>query len=281
MRNRFLPYYLSWQRVVSCPFRCLPNFLIIGAQKCGTTSLFDALTDSEAVLGSCVKECQYFLQPRRTSWRYRAYFPTRGQCRRRARLVGYPLPVGEATPYYLFHPEVPARVAALLPDAKLIVLLRDPVARAFSHYRHSVRFGLEPLGFEAALEAEADRLVGSLDLTPDAARRLNDPLRNYSYFARGLYAEQLRRWFGYFDHSQFLVLISEMLFREPQVALDRVARFLEIRALKSDTFPRSNVGDGSREMPPAARNRLLEAYAQPTHELEELLAVRTGWQCVQ
>src|SRR3954453_12461513 len=119
--------------------------------------------------------------------------------------------VGEASPSYLFHPLAPDRVARLLPDARLIALLRSPVERAFSHYQHEVALGREPLSFEEAIDREDERMRGELE------HMLRDPYYfshtwwNYTYVARGRYAEQLERWFADFPREQLLVLLTDEL----------------------------------------------------------------------
>jgi hypothetical protein len=141
---------------------------------------------------------------------------------RLARRHGLGLRSGEASPYYLFHPHVPGRVAEHLPGVKLIALLRDPVQRAYSHYQHEVAGGFETLSFEEAIEAEPARLAGETE------RLLAEPLYNsfahqhHSYVARGHYAEQLDRWRPLFGDGQLLMLSSERFFADPGRTFGRV-----------------------------------------------------------
>jgi Sulfotransferase domain len=180
----------------TCRLRPLPDFLIIGGQRCGTTSHYYYLRAHPQVLAALVKEVHFLsLHWTRGEGWYRAQFPLRaGKAGRRP---AAPLTF-EATPYYLAHPLAPSRAAPLLPEVKLLVLLRDPVSRAWSHYRHMVRLGLEPLSFEEAIAQEPARLAGEVerirsDPHYDAVRH-----RRYSYLARGAYAEQLQQWLGHF-----------------------------------------------------------------------------------
>ena len=134
----------------------------------------------------------------------------------------------EASPYYLAHPLAPYRVRGLLPDVRLIVLLRDPVDRAISHHHHEVEDGHEKLSFAQAIRAEDERLRG------EAERIRSIPLYNsfnhqhYSYLLRGRYAEQLELWFSLFPRSQFLILDSASFFADPHSTLRRVCEFLEV-----------------------------------------------------
>ena len=136
--------------------RILPSFLIIGAQRAGTTSLFRYLLAHPDVAGPSggdaavwwVKETHFFDEKysKGLDW-YRSFFPL-DATRQRRRKRGHDLLAGEATPYYMFHPAVPARAAATLPDVRLIALLRDPVERAYSHYQMMSRTGREKLDFQ-------------------------------------------------------------------------------------------------------------------------------------
>lgn len=194
----------------------LPDFLVIGGMRCGTTSLFTYLADHPLVHPPTGKELQFFtvFYDRGERW-YRGHFTD--------------LPPGErtfeASPYYLFHPLAASRVAEVLPDGRFIALLRDPVERAYSHYKHSVERGVEKLSFEDAIGAEQRRLAPFLsgDLT---SRDAHAALRAYSYVSRGQYAEQLERWFGCFDREQLLVLRSESMYQDPGATYARCLRFL-------------------------------------------------------
>ena len=161
---------------------------------------------------------------------YASRFPTKLTAWSVARRHGTELLTGEASPYYLFHPLVPHRVAEHLPRVKLIALLRDLVGRAYSHYQHEVARGFETLSFEEAIEAEPARLAG------EAERLLAEPLyhsfahQHHSYLARGRYHEQLERWRARFDDEQLLVLSSERFFAEPERTFRQVLDFLELPA---------------------------------------------------
>jgi hypothetical protein len=255
----------------SSRLRPLPDFLVIGAQRCGTTSLYYYLRAHPQVLPALDKEVHFLSRhwARGESW-YRAHFPLRARKSRRSSTA--PLTF-EATPYYLFHPLAAGRAAELVPDAKLLVLLRDPVTRAWSHYRHMVRLGLEPLSFQEALEQEPVRLAG------EVARLQSDPRydavrhRRYSYLARGAYAEQLKRWLHYYPPDRIMVLRSEALFDDPARCYCGVLEFLGLRAWTPPSFPVHTKASGlPRDMPAEARRRLEEHFAPANRQLEALLA---------
>ncbi|MFN2432169.1 MAG: sulfotransferase domain-containing protein [Gemmatimonadota bacterium] len=251
-------------------WRPLPDFLVVGVQKSATTSVFRWLAAHPDVAPALVKEVHFFDHnwSRGPDW-YRGHFPLRAG-RRRGRLTG------EASPSYVFHPLVPGRVRQTLPDARLIALLRNPVDRAYSHYQHGVRWGYEPLSFEAALEREPERLRGErrrLARDPDHdARRL---LR-YSYQARGRYAEQLERWLALFPREQLLVLESSRLTSDPQGAFEAVQRFLGLRPVPLATRVRHHAYSYP-PMHPATRARLVEQFRPQNERLYQLLGRSFAW----
>ena len=141
----------------------IPDFLLVGAKRGGTTSLWRYLSEHPDVLPlfpgpEKLKGMYYFDEKYRTGDRwYRSHFPTRGRARRSTR--GIRTVVGEATPYYLYHPLAPVRAHAVVPDAHILVVLRDPVERAYSHYKERCANDTEPLSFADAIAAEPDRLA--------------------------------------------------------------------------------------------------------------------------
>lgn len=206
-----------------------PDFLIIGTQKGGTSSLYHHLSCHPQVMEAYSKEIHYFdTQYRRGELWYRASFPHHVERRVREKSLSARTVTGEATPYYLYHPHVPARIARDLPHVKLLVLLRHPTDRAFSHYHHVRRRDLETLSFEEAVAAESKRLrepkakMGKDEFHNSTAHR------DFSYVDRGIYVDQLERYAKHFSSRQILVLQSESFFRSPQANLDRVLEFLHL-----------------------------------------------------
>ena len=179
-----------------------PDFVIIGAQKGGTTSLYRYLTEHPDVGGATKKEVHFFDRSyhKGMDW-YLAHFPERGES----------TVVGESSPSYLFHPDVPERVRRTLPHAKLIVLLRNPVDRAYSQYQMRLRRVGED-SFEEAVDEELARLPSNGELPgPEKG--------HHAFLPRGVYADQLQRWLAVFPREQFLVLHSEAFFTRPDAGL--------------------------------------------------------------
>jgi hypothetical protein len=147
---------------------------------------------------------------------------------------------GEASPYYAFHPLSPRRIAELLPDVKLIFVLRDPVTRAHSHYHEEVARGFEPLTFEDALEAEPERLAGEVDRIRQDPSYVSFSHQHHSYLARGRYLDQLLIWHEVFSRDRVLVLEYEELVSNPDAVFRRALRFLELPDSSLRTYKRFN-----------------------------------------
>jgi hypothetical protein len=246
--------------------RPLPNFLILGAQKAGTTALYAYLRWHPQVTGPSFKEVSFFDRhyARGERW-YRAHFPAR----RRAA-------IGEASPSYLFHPLAPERVAALLPDARLIALLRNPVHRAFSHYQHELALGREPLSFEDALGAEDERLRGEVERLSSDPAYFSHAWWNYTYLARGRYAEQLERWYGAFPRERLLVLFTEELAQDPGGTYRSVLEFLGLEARELPSYPRIFERE-YEQMHPETHAQLEQSFAEPNRRLAALLGRTLPW----
>ena len=141
-------------------------------------------------------------------------------------LRGNDIITGEATPYYLFHPHVPERIFSIIPGIKLIVLLRNPIDRAYSHYYHQVTHKRETLSFEEAIKKEYDRLNGEDEKMMKNKDYLSYNHAHFSYLSRGIYVDQLKRWFSIFPKNQILVLKSEDFFEDTSRIYNEVLSFL-------------------------------------------------------
>jgi len=261
------------------PFRLRPNFLVIGAQKSGTTSLQRYLAEHPAVLCATPKEVHYFDIAHHYAYGdgwYVSHFPFWNRARRVQRRLGTRPAVGEATPDYLLHPWAPKRVHAFDPRMKLIAVLRDPVERAYSQHQMQVRKYGETLSFEEALDRE------EVEFPIEFARMLEETTytwpadRRRSYVARGSYAELLERWFRFFPREQLLVLTSEELWSDPAAAVREIESFLDIPAWLEATYPHQSTGR-YEPMPSAARERLARVFEPHNRRLEEMLGRELAW----
>lgn len=254
-----------------------PTFLIIGAQRGGTTSLYRYLVQHPAILPADSKELHYFdYQYHKGRWWYLSQFPL-------ALLAGDAL-TGEATPYYLYHPHAPARIQADLPDARLIVLLRDPVERAFSHFKLNRKKGRErpDVTFEAALEMETERLVGESERLAADSSYHSQVHQHHSYLAKGLYIEQLPRWQAIFPPEQLLVLRSEDLYTQPAAVLAQTFAFLGLPDYPLPEYMPYNASDSdpsyAGRMRADTRARLVAFFRPYNAQLYDLLGRDFGWQ---
>ena len=241
-----------------------PDFVIIGTQRGGTTSLHAYLQAHPNIQTPAKKELHFLTDryERGAAW-YLGQFPA---------LVPTGTLVGEATPYALYHPLAPRRLAEVAPNARVIVLLRNPVDRAYSHYLHERSRGHEDLSFEAAIAAEPARLEGLEQQLAVGELMTSDMHKRASYAARGRYAQQLDRWLSVFPREQMLIVRSEDLYGDPAATTERVTDFLGLLPLKDDSFSAHNTTAG----PPllaSTRVNLEREFALDN----ERLAERLGW----
>jgi hypothetical protein len=257
-------------RELTAPLRGLPSALIIGAQRSGTTSLFNYLAQHPDVLPPLGKEIHYFdlHYARGVRW-YRGRFPFSHRLRRALTI--------DASPYYLAHPLAPERAAQLLPEVKLVAVLRNPVDRAFSHYQHEVRDGRESLSFAEALDREPARLAGEEERLRREPGYYSYNHHRYSYTRRGLYLEQLGRWVQHYPRSRLLVLQSERLFREPAAVSAALFDFLGLRPYGLKQYAAFYQGNYEQAIPADLRARLVAYFEPYNRELYEWLGGEFDW----
>lgn len=270
-RNANFQYRLATSR-----FRSLPHFLVIGAHKSGTTSLFYYMIQHPQIAKSLRKMIDFFdggLNPSvdayaNTPLWYRAHFPF-------TRSLGNRSVTGEASPTYMFSPLAPGRIFSLIPSVKLIAILRNPTERAISHYFHERRGHREPLPIMEALQEEEKRT--------EVAWRSNDfkthEVIYCSYKRRGLYKEQLDRYFQYFSADQFLILSSEDFSHEPANTISKVFDFLGVDPdFKVPDLKPRNVGMNKTAVPREVYDYLDDYFVQHNHELYQLIGKQFDWQ---
>ena len=253
LRKNLYPLYRA-----TAALRPLPNAVIIGGMKCGTTSLNAWLREHPGVAFSSQKEIHFFDKhfERGTHW-YKTHFPL---CEL---LFGAECTL-EATPSYLYRAaQVAPRMHALIPDAKLIVMLRNPVNRAISHYGHAYRNHRETRPPEVALMS---------DFTS------NGNHANH-YKSRGLYAKQLKHFFSLYPRANILIIKSEEFFDKPSTTYEQVLNFLnlESRPLPSNARAR-NVSNAKPVISDAVRHHLQLFYQKPNQDLQNLLGHFPGWE---
>ncbi len=263
-------------RIATAPARMLPDFLIIGEAKAGTTSLYRYLAEHPGVAPAFTKEVHYFdLHYRRGLAWYRAHFPLAAERLYAERVLGRPFVTGESSPY-LFHPCAAERIERTVPRARFLVLLRNPIDRAFSHYtRQTLR--AEALSFEEAVEQEADRLAGEAERLRVETGARSVSHRKRSYLARGIYADRLQAWMARFPREQFCILNSERFFADPRDSMAQVCDFLRPPVVLQEAYPKYNVSRYRLTLEPA-RRRLVEYFAPHNQRLYGLLGMRFEWE---
>jgi hypothetical protein len=267
---------------VSYGLRPGPDFVIIGAKRGGTTSLYNYVLEHPAIqplyparVG--LKGVHYYDSnySRGLRW-YRSHFPLRAGGRQLARPGIKPGITGDASPYYLFHPLAAERLARDFPDVRIIVFLRDPVERAYSHFKERTHHGAETLSFEDALAAEEGRLRGEAERIAAEPGYLSYEHENHSYLAQGRYLDMLPRWFGLFPREQFHIAASEDFYAEPERHVNQVWQFLGLPPGRLASRVRHNYLPAPA-IQPETRQRLREELADHDRGLEELLGRTLPW----
>lgn len=276
---------VGFYRNITSPLRIMPDFLILGVQKGGTTSLYDYLIEHPNIASARMKEVHFFDQnyQKGLSW-YRSNFPTTMQKYYLERIRNHDLITGEGSPEYLFYPHAAEKAARLFPHIKMIALLRDPVERTYSQYRHNIRWGHEPRGitFEEVIALEEER-------TREGKKRAEtDPYyhdfkyQRASYLARGHYAEHLERWLKLYPREQFLIIRSEDFFKDPRATYQETLAFLNVPHLEPASLQftarnASKESDAPSKMNPDTRKRLIDYFAPHNERLYTLLGRDFGW----
>lgn len=269
--------------VLTSSRRTLPDYLIIGSKRGGTTSLYNYLLRHPGVMrmfpsSRDLKSTDYFFSRGRSEAWYRSHFPTVAERDRLSQELGYAPVSGEASPYYCWDPRVAGFAREVAPQTKSILLMREPIRRAWSHYQERVQNGVEPLSFRDALSAEEERLA------PERVRMAEDPSYYsttfdwYGYRSRGEYLGQIENWLGHFPSSQLLVLRAEDLYADTQATFDQVCTFLGLPIVEMPTRKTFNATWRTKDdVPDEAREQLSAHFAQQNAQLETFLGRKLDW----
>lgn len=258
--------------------RALPGLLLAGGQRCGTTSMYQALAQQPHLHRPVWRKGVHYFDmsyERGTDW-YRSHFPLESTVRRSAQRHRSVATCFESSPYYLFHPWAATRIQETLPEVRLLVLVRDPVERACSAHAHELARGYETLPLAQALAAEEQRLAG------EDQRMLDDPgyqshaHRHQAYRSRGEYAPQLERLAGVLGRERIKVVDSHRFFAQPEEVFEDVLSWLGTRSLVPTRFERHN----ARRRPDIdpGLHRDLAAHFEPFDAaLEPWLGAAPSW----
>ena len=273
-------------RVWTSANRILPEFLIIGAAKCGTTSLYNYLIQHPQILPSSKKEVHYFdyYHHKGLGW-YRSHFATNSEVEKARQQLNNShgersrtIITGESTPYYFAHPLSPERAFQLLPNAKLLCMLRNPIDRAISSYHNQVRLGIEKLKtFEEAVEQETERIKGHEERLRNNPSYSSYEHKYFAYLRRSEYDYQIESWLKFFPREQLLVINSEDFYANPQPHFQKAIQFLNLDAWEPKTFKVFNASGGYEKMDDALRKKLAAHFRPHNERLFQLLGVRYNW----
>jgi hypothetical protein len=258
--------------------RSLPNLLIAGGQRCGTTSMYRALAQHPAAFKPNLhKGVHYFdmQYDKGLPW-YRSHFPLQAAVDKVGRQYGVTPAVFESSPYYGFHPLSPERYARDLPGVRLIILLRDPVERAYSAHAHELARGYETEPFETALELEDSRLAGQEEALIADPTFASHAHQHQAYVRRGQYVEPLRRLESALGRDRLHIVDSERFFSDPAPVYSGVLDFLGLPAANGIGFERHNARPRS-PMSEQLRSRLDAHFAPYDAQLAEWLGWRPSW----
>jgi hypothetical protein len=247
--------------------RSMPHFMVIGAQKSGTTSMYSYLKQHPQILRPIFKEPFFFDQnyERGLSW-YGANFPARATIARLDDRHGRAHLTFEATASYVFNSIVPQRIAQDVDTRKFIALLRNPVDRVVSAYWHACRLGLEKRSLGEAIKIDLDRYATDKAYEEGYGPKPEGPPPRPTYLRRGIYHEALSAWHKYFAPENLLVIQSEIMFADPASVMARVFKFLDLPTFGRIDFDPQNVGaydDSEAEM----RRFLSDFYRPHTEKL--------------
>lgn len=261
----------------------LPNAYIIGFAKCGTTSLHEYLMQHPDISGGFIKEVHYFDHDKRymrgTNW-YRSNFPLTIQRLIRTRLWHKKMVVIDATPRYINHPHAMRRIKETTPNAKFIVIVRNPIERAYSHYNMNTRptsWIPEDLSFAEAIRAEHSRINGEYEKMERDEFYYSPEYFGYAYAQKGLYARWLKKWIAEFG-DRVLVLDNKLLMTDTQTTLDTATDFLGLQRHKFKDTQRRNVGNyKGNKIDDDTRSHLAKYYREANAELYALLGRDLEW----
>ena len=255
---------------ITAKSRVLPDFLIIGAVRSGTTSLYYDICQHPSVKKAAYDEIGFFDDNYHLGedW-YRSLFPTKKKMREVKQNTGNAI-TGEDTPFYIWNEIACKRIAEVLPNVKLIAILRNPIDRAYSNYFLGVRHSNETKNFDHAIMKDIEFLDSKIKM------EFKNSDYKKSYVAKGFYAKQLKKWFEHFEKKQIFITTTEELDNNPNIVLEQIFKFLElpnysikeIKRHKKSKYPKMNEN---------VRKKLLNYFEPYNEELFELINQRFDW----
>jgi hypothetical protein len=265
---------IGWGKLTAS-LRMEPTIVVIGAQRSGTTTLFRLLGQHPSLVRPTLSKATGYFDDafRRGSRWYRAHFPLRLTARV---LKGARAQTFEINGYYMFHPLAAERMAQVLPNAQIVALVRDPVERAYSAYRHEYARGFEDQGFADALALEDERTAGETEKLASVEGYVSYAHRHYAYRQRSEYSTQLERYVRAFGRDRVHVIDAELFFADPAAEFVRLQKALGLEIWLPGQVERWNarVGDALSD---TERDRLLKHFEPYDEALAELMSQPPSW----
>ena len=269
-------YYQFFKRhifAITGPIRSLPDFIIIGTARSGTTSLYYNICQHPCVIPAAYDELGFFDSNFHLglNW-YRSLFPTI-LFKWIVKIKNKHAITGEDTPFYIWNPLVAKRILKILPNVKLIVLFRNPVDRAYSNYHLGIRAGSETLSFEDAIQSELSNLKNITTNSENNVEKFTIPR---SYLAKGFYAEQLKIWLKLFKPDQIFITSTEYFESNPQETLNKIFNFLSIPTIETKNLEKHKVASYLK-MKDETREFLVELFKPHNDELFHMIGQKFDW----
>ena len=263
--NRYVKRGISG---ITASSRVLPDFIIVGTVRSGSTSLYYNICEHPSVLSAAYDEIGFFDSNYHLgiNW-YRSMFPTIKEMENVERKTGFAI-TGEDTPFYLWKEEAAKRIFEMNGDTKIIGIFRNPVDRAYSNYNLAVRSKTEKLTFEEAIDEEIGFLKNH------SFRESVDNKR--SYLAKGIYENQIKIWFELFPREQIHLLSTEDMQKNPEETLQKTFRFLEIPdyIIKN---PQKQKAAEYKKMNNETREKLVDFYKQHNERFFKTIQKKYDW----
>jgi len=263
---------------VTHPLHTLPNYLIIGAAKCGTSSLHEYLMQHPCVGKVLTKQLHFFDRyfERGPNW-YKVCLPFTWKKFYVEQFLKKNFATGEATAHYINHPLAPKRVQEILPNVKIIVMLRNPIDRAYSHYQMEFNNKNEELSFEDAIVEEPKRIEGEKEKLERDTSYFSKNYPHRAYLDGSKYVEQLEKWLEYFPLEQFYFISTEdfnnntsKIYHDTLVYLDLPKHdLLEYKKLRERKYVKMN---------PDTRKKLSEYFKPYNERLYSLIGKNFNWE---
>lgn len=264
-------------RLITGPLRTLPDFIIVGAARSGTTSLYNYLIKHPYIIPPQKKEIHYFdyYYNHGLKW-YKSFFPLSFKQLYLSKKYKFKFLTGEASASYMFHPLVPKRIQLIRPNIKLIMLLRNPVERAYSYYSFNLQRGIEKDSFEKVIENEFKRLGKEIEEMLINDNYVIHKWERFSYIASGIYLNQIQNWFKYFSKKKILIIKSEDFFENPSKFLSTTLKFLNLPDFQLNSYEKYNISI-NKNLNKDLREKLIDFYEPYNKRLYNFLGIDFKW----